>query len=267
MDTRPFYAALGQSDNRNRRNRQPGAIKTRLMGLDFVLAHPQHRYLPSEQDKVEYFTRTRNIDRDLLPTKVYRSKNGTSSTARFFVEKFPIFLRQQPGQDVETEVAFCFVDGGATTVSTFENYLCQYARLFAALAQFQVMFVATRPLLFQPAERAFRRVILARRNGEDPSPAGSLSQRLREYFEARQRYESGQLSTFDRAALIRLRDDRETFSGERFESLFEQWKAFSEGGHPERSEAKTTTPSSISGTFSTCLLEHSYDLFGTLTAF
>src|SRR5665213_2660936 len=47
---RPFYKALGQDDNRNRRTRQLPTIKNKIMGLDFVLAHPRHHYLATEQD-------------------------------------------------------------------------------------------------------------------------------------------------------------------------------------------------------------------------
>src|SRR5262252_1481824 len=40
LGSRPFYQALGEPDNRNRREHSPAAVKSRLMGLDFVLAHP-----------------------------------------------------------------------------------------------------------------------------------------------------------------------------------------------------------------------------------
>src|ERR1051325_6119720 len=49
---RPFYAVLGQEDNRNRRTRQPATIRKKLMALDYVLAHPDHRYLATEQEKL-----------------------------------------------------------------------------------------------------------------------------------------------------------------------------------------------------------------------
>src|SRR5689334_1466191 len=45
---RPFYAAIGQEDNRNRRLREPATIKNKLMGLDFVLTRPEHLYLATE---------------------------------------------------------------------------------------------------------------------------------------------------------------------------------------------------------------------------
>src|SRR5712691_8419806 len=44
LGNRPFYALLGETDNRNRREHSAPAIKKRLMGFDFVLAHPHYRY-------------------------------------------------------------------------------------------------------------------------------------------------------------------------------------------------------------------------------
>jgi hypothetical protein len=47
---RAIYAAIGQENSRNRRERAPVAMKNRLMGLDFVLEHAGHRYLMTEQE-------------------------------------------------------------------------------------------------------------------------------------------------------------------------------------------------------------------------
>src|ERR1035437_5421008 len=55
LSSRPFYKAIGETDNRNRREHSPLSIKTRLMGLDYVLAHP-HQYLATERVKVNYFS-------------------------------------------------------------------------------------------------------------------------------------------------------------------------------------------------------------------
>src|ERR1700730_15708152 len=48
LGCRPFYAAIGEIDNRNRRKHSTRAIKNRLIGLDFVLAHQDYRYLATE---------------------------------------------------------------------------------------------------------------------------------------------------------------------------------------------------------------------------
>jgi hypothetical protein len=141
LSSRPFYAAIGQSDNRHRRRRPPFAIKAKLMALDYVLAHPGHRYLATEDEKVGYFNRERGLPIENLPTKIYRSHRTLRLTERYFVDKFPIYA--SPGQDSPPVVSFCYIDGGQIATPGFETYLDQYARLFAALGRFRIIYVTT----------------------------------------------------------------------------------------------------------------------------
>src|SRR5579863_4099649 len=123
LGARPFYTALGQPDNRNRRWHEPITIKARLMALDFVLAHREHFYLATEQEKLDYFTKTVGIDRDTLPGKLYRSALNGGNTARYFIEKYPLFFSEplSPGHPTPPVVSFGFVDEGAVTWSGFET--------------------------------------------------------------------------------------------------------------------------------------------------
>ena len=98
--SRPFYATLGEEDNRNRRERPPFAIKNRLMGLDFVLGHPENTYLATEREKVDFFTGTLGIDRSLLPIKRFVSQQSKATTDRYFVDKYPIFIT--PSEDKQS---------------------------------------------------------------------------------------------------------------------------------------------------------------------
>jgi hypothetical protein len=86
------------------------------------------------------------------------------------------------------------------------------------------------------------------------------------YFEMRDRYEHGDRASFDRARLIRFRDLRERFSGSDCDALFHRWRDLRAAQQATTSPPKTTTERTIPGAFSVCLLEHNYDLFGTLTA-
>ena len=79
----PFYRAIGQGENRHRRDRAPLAVKAKLMGLDFVLAHPNVEYLATEQDKLDYFHCRLGIDLDTLPQKTYRSGDGRAAHGAF----------------------------------------------------------------------------------------------------------------------------------------------------------------------------------------
>jgi hypothetical protein len=260
LSARPFYAALGQEDNRNRRMRQPLTVKNKLMGLDFVLAHPHHEYLATEQEKLDYFERTLQVDRASLPVKRYASRGQV--TDRYFIEKYPIFLSAAGREAVPPVVSFCFVDAGMGTVAGFWTFLHQYQRIFAALREFQVIYVATTDYLFPAAAAAFRRfskpgvAVLA-----DPQNARMLA-----YFEARNRYETKQWDFFDRAKLIRLREERQEFSGAKYDALYEQWKGKgAQEMSPDPATAELVKTSSW-GTFSTYLLRQNYDLFGTLAA-
>src|SRR6266852_5913368 len=68
LGAKPLYDALGEKDNRNRRERQPSTIKNKLMGLDFVLNHLQHEYLATEREKLDYFVGSLKIAPEILPT-------------------------------------------------------------------------------------------------------------------------------------------------------------------------------------------------------
>jgi len=264
--TRPFYAALGQVDNRNRRDRQPTTIKNKLMGLDFVLAHPENQYLATEQEKVDYFSGSLKIAPAALPAKLYPSAKTDAVTSRYFVDKYPIFITATTTDLPSPKVSFCFVDEGLMTVSRFETYLDQYGELFRILRGFHVVYIATRPLLFQAAERTFQHLFGNQTNPADGQSKDSRVTRMLEYFEARHLYESKQFTSFDRAKLIRFRDQRQEFLGPETEALFERWRAGSDRTLREI-PIENSGQRATGGTFSTCHLEHNYDFFGTLTTF
>ncbi len=265
--TRPFYAALGQVDNRNRRPRQASTIKNKLMGLDFVLAHWDHEYLATEQEKLDYFTGTLHLPISTLPSKLFLGGAVSATTARYFVDKYPIFLVAPATAGAEAVISFCFVDEGLVTVSRFETYLAQYAPLFRSLRRFHLIFVAASRRLFEPAQSRFERMLIQGQSSLMNSAADPKIRRLLEYFAIRRLYETKQLAGFDRAKLIRLRNDRETFSGAENEALYERWKTAGDRAVLEDFAPDRIGATQACATFSTYLLEHDYDIFGSLTAF
>jgi hypothetical protein len=114
-----LFEAMGEEDNRNRRWRRPYSVKVKLMGLDFVLAHPEHRYLATETEKFEFFVGALGLKREWLPLRIYRSRNGRTQTTRYFVDKFPLFL---PGASSAPApvVTFCYVDGNLGKPAGFD---------------------------------------------------------------------------------------------------------------------------------------------------
>src|SRR6058998_804154 len=84
LSAKPLYQALGEKDNRNRREHQPSTIKNKIMGLDFVLEHSTYRYLAAEQEKLDYFVRTLTIPPEDLPTRRYESPRRREAAAKHF---------------------------------------------------------------------------------------------------------------------------------------------------------------------------------------
>src|SRR5215471_8334167 len=73
LQSKTIYEALGQEDNRNRREHQPSTVRLRLMGLDFILDHPDYRFLMTQQQRLEYFFGQRGIDAEALPARLFHS--------------------------------------------------------------------------------------------------------------------------------------------------------------------------------------------------
>jgi hypothetical protein len=259
ISARPFYAALGQEDNRNRRMRPPMSIKNRLMGFDYVLDHPGHTYLLTEQEKISFFTRTLGLDLAELPQKPFRSPRG-DSTSRFFMDKYPIFKREP--SELSPEVSFCFIDEGLATVSRFESYLAEYGALLRRLPSFELIYVSATRVLFWEAERTFQNFVPGRPVDSRMHADALELEPLLDYFERRRLYESGRLEAFDRSSLIRLRNERQKFIQPFFESLYQRWQADGKGAVENVLAAAKPTVKPLRGSFSTYLLRHNYDLFG-----
>jgi hypothetical protein len=261
LSAKPLYVALGEPDNRNRRERQPSTIKNKLMGLDFVLEHLPYRYLATEREKLDYFVGALKISLADLTTRWYESARGRGKTAKYFVDKYPLFLAILPGGDAPV-VHFCYLDEGAQSSDGFGTYLDQYGRLFAALADFRVIYIAKQPGLLQSAQRRFEE--LSNAAGRQNTPVDSSARPLLDYFEARQQYEARDFSMFDAARVIRYREQKKHFAGEQYEALYGQWQARGTAAvvaAPHLADAKEIPVDR----FSTYVLEHDYDLFGTLT--
>lgn len=266
LATRPFYAVIGQPDNRDRRERQPSTIKNKLMGFDFVVANPEARFLATEQEKVDYFSVAYGVPIERLPAKVYGGSGAT--TRRYFVEKYPILLPHVSGDNGSASgargpVSFCFVDEGLTTASHFETFLKHYAPLLSALSSVRLIYIAARPAPFRRAEKAFAR-LLGNRLFSVQVDSNLTHDKLR-YFDLRKRFEAKEFESLNRAALLELRDARATFSAMEYEQEYGDWKV----GATEKQTLFATEKCGCPETeiaFLTHLLEHNYDLFGTLTA-
>ena len=252
---RPFYAAIGEVDNRNRRLRECSTIKNKVMALDFGLAYPECAFLLTEQERVQHFTTILGIAPSQLPSKSYGS--ATANTTRYFVEKYPIFLAK------DGVPSFCFVDEGLTTPSHFKTFLAAYGPLFAALSEFNVIYVAANRRPVQWAETTFKKQLA---KGGQSALATADWKRLAAYFTLRQQYESKDVHALDRGKLIQLRNEQMALVGEGNDRLFETWKTGGDVAIKQLLTRESSGQMTAAASFSTYILEHNYDYFGSLTS-
>jgi hypothetical protein len=256
LGARSVYEMLADEDNPNQRWRQPSSVKTKLMGLDFVLAHPQLRYLATEDEKLDFFCSTLGLERDCLFARGYRSRHPEGQTrTRYFVDRFPIFVTSA-ATDLRPLVSFCYVDGARAKPSGFETYLEHYRAVFSILSSFEVVYVAIDPQVFPKAERVFARCFRAPLcNPEDP-----LLARLREHFRIRELFERQGSRCLDQQRLDCFRDELEEYRGPQFEALYQQWKG---EGCPGVHAGVATDQ--VRRVFRTWRVADEYQLFGDLT--
>jgi hypothetical protein len=236
---KPLYAALGQEDNRNRRNRETLRVRAKLMGLDYVLLHPSFRYLPTEQQKVEYFTHNRGMSLDVLPSRLYVSdlSGEMRETTRYFVDKFPIQVDQETNR-----IRFCFLDAGIFSDIVFQTWLDQYAPLASALGNAEVVYVSNTSVHMAKAERRFNAIF-----GDQPI----LQKTVLDYFQHRYAIEStgGKDNTVQE--LLAFKELRKKHADQ--EERYRQWL-----------NPPPASPAAAAVSFSTYLIPHTYSFIGTM---
>jgi hypothetical protein len=253
LGARSVYEVLADDGNPNQRWRQPSSVRTKLMGLDFVLAHPQHRYLATEDEKLDFFCSTLGLGQDCLFARDYPSRHtmGPQRT-RYFVDRFPIFVTSAAA-NVGPLVSFCYVDGARAKPSGFATYLGHYHALFSSLAAFELVYVAVDPQIFPKAERVFAQCVRPSLS----QPADPLLARMREHFRVRELFESQGSRCLDQQHLDRFRDELEEYREPKFEALYQQWKNERDLGMRTH-----TTTDQVGRVFRTWRVADDYQLFG-----
>ena len=249
--SRPFYESIHKDNLRNRRRLSDELIRTRLLILDFVLAHPEHDYLETEHEKVRYFHEDLNLPLALLPHRIYKGTKSQSQTERYFVDRFSIFLsRSQPvsGQSIPS---FVYCDSASNSLVGFLSYFENHQHLFRRLPEFELVYAAPKAAKFQRAKAFFTRMFA-------PSPRVN-PQHLRQYFTVRQLWENGQTSQLTRTDRDLLRDGDQRYQSQFFDQVYRGW--VSKGLEPNEVTAFVNpTPEPQKMAFKTHLLPESYDI-------
>jgi hypothetical protein len=243
LKSKSLYTALELPDSQNRRIKGDAHIKSRLMVLDFVLAHLSTNMLVEEANKVDFFTTQCGICSELLP----RSHAGR---LMYFSDGFPILVSN-------TGVpSFVFFDEGQATATRFERYLKQYQPLFAALGEFELVFVADTESNSARAKATFDRFLPADRlRGVTPMTPLGVDHFI-EFLAVRQQSEAGGQGVLS-SNLKTLREGEPLYTSLEHQALYSAWKTGSTTVEKIRQRFLQT---SMRVTFSTVVLPYRYPI-------
>jgi hypothetical protein len=229
-----LYAALGDPENRNRREHRPETIRRRLMALDFCLLNSGARCLLTEREKLDHFV-TLGVDEEYLPVATPGSK-----AKRYFADKQPVCISADCG------IQFAFVDEGLRTLSQWALFLKAHRELLRRVEKAEVVYGGCDSERFRAAENLFRRMIA----GQTDSGTTDVS-RLKRYFLSRKLFEEKRFESFNQSRLDELREDRRVFAGASVQDQYSRWLA---DGDPALTGLKSPVPE-----FRTQLLPYLYD--------
>ena len=154
LHSRTLYRAIGQEDNRNRRDVSAALMARRVMLLDFVLAHGDVEWIATEADKLDVFADRLGVPRSDLPRRVYASSRPDGEpTTRFFPHKLPVAVIGDP------PVAQFVYLAAEQIGSGFDAFLQDHAGLFGRLSTWTVVAIGppgVSPLMgYEPAFERF----------------------------------------------------------------------------------------------------------------
>ncbi len=140
LHAKSLYRIVSQEDSQNRRAKGTREIRRRLIMLDYVLAHlGKEEFLDSELSRRTFFARL-GMKPEIL------------TSAAEFGDLMPVTVRRT---DDRPTVCFTFIDEGHRSTAKFERFLRTHDRLLCSLIDFAVIYVATTPRNFVPAQRLF----------------------------------------------------------------------------------------------------------------
>ncbi len=152
---RQIYDAIGKAHLRNRREHELDYIKTRLLGLDFILANPEDRYFETAEEKRRYL-----VERFKLSESLFSPSNECGKGITF-ADRFPLCLAYPP-PDYMPVVTFTYVDPEHRNLDRYIAHLRTYRPLFRQLPSFQFIYISTGAGLQNEAGEQFSLLVEAK---------------------------------------------------------------------------------------------------------
>lgn len=214
--SRRLYRQIDRENIRNRRQHEIEYVQRRIGMLDFVLSHPQWKYLETEPEKVSHFSNQLNVPNHFLPSKIYHGQRTSQPTVRYFVDKFPMFL-SDAASPPSPVVTFTYLQGQEASLTEFVHHLEVYLPLFRQLREFRFLYLDRADSHFEKASELFDSLVAI--------PLGSdASADLVRYFQIRKAWDLARYTSLTEADLIFRNQAKGRFAGQRFEHLYRGWK-------------------------------------------
>jgi len=206
LHSRQIYAAIGKDYLRNRREHELPHIKTRLLALDFILAHPQEQYFETTEEKRRYFISRFKIEETLF------SPTGAKRDGISFSDRFPLCVAY-PAPDYMPVVTFTYIDPEHRNLDAYIAHLRTYRPLFQRLPSFQFIYVSTGSGLQNEARELFSFLV-----------EGKGLPDLARYFDLQTKWDREQYGRLTEADVLFLHGARKRFTGPSIASLYYLWK-------------------------------------------
>jgi hypothetical protein len=204
--SRQLYSAIGKDYLRNRREHELPHIKTRLLALDFILAHPKEDYFETAEAKRRYFVERFKVSENLFAPSDGRS-NGIT-----FADRFPLCVAY-PSPHYMPVVTFTYVDPEHRSLDGYLAHLRTYRPLFRGLPSFQFLYISTAAGLQKEAAELFSLLI-----------EGKGLSDLTRYFDLETKWEREQYSLVTEQDAIFLSEARKRYTGESIGTLYYLWR-------------------------------------------
>jgi hypothetical protein len=206
LHSRPLYDAIGKADLRNRRGHELAHIKTRLLALDCILAHPGDDYFETAEAKRQHFIRRFKVAESLfLPSK----DHGKGIT---FADRFPLCVAY-PSPDFIPVVTFTYIDPEHRNLDAYIAHLRTYRPLFRQLPSFQFLYISTAAGLQKEAAEIFALFV-----------EGKGLRDLTRYFDLQTKWDREQYRLITEQDAIFLSEARKRYTGESIGALYYLWK-------------------------------------------
>src|SRR6266849_1851812 len=206
LRSRQIYAAIGKDYLRNRRDHELAHIKTRLLALDFILAHPKEDYFETAEAKRRYFVERFKVSESLF------SRSEEHATCITFADRFPLCVAY-PSPDYMPVVTFTYVDPEHRNLDAYIAHLRTYRPLFRQLPGFQFLYVSTPTRLQKEAAELFSLLV-----------EGKGLSDLKRYFDLETKWEREQYRLVTEQDATFLSEARKRYTGDSIATLYHLWK-------------------------------------------